>query len=148
MKIPKRSIYIFLFSIISTNLIYAQEGWFPQSNGFPGVIADAYFLNDSVGWTAGEAGRIYKTTDGGLNWSLQNSGYHGPLGGIFFLNAEIGWVVGFDAKIVNTLNGGILWTTQNSGSEFLDDVYFKDSNSGWASGMNGLFLKTTDSGQM
>ena len=42
---------------------------------------------------------------------------------------------------------GVNWTTLTSGiSESLNDVYFIDSNVGWAVGMNGSIIKTSDAG--
>ena len=40
------------------------------------------------------------------------------------------------------------WTAQNSGvTARLNDVYFADSQTGWAVGDNGTIVNTTDGGQ-
>ena len=37
-------------------------------------MMDIFFLNQNLGWAAGNYGHILKTTDGGENWVQQNSG--------------------------------------------------------------------------
>lgn len=57
-------------------------------------------------------------------------------------------MVGSSGAILRTTNGGTTWTYPNSGTyNFLLDVFFIDSQNGWAVGQSGTRLKTTNGGQ-
>ena len=43
--------------------------WEPVSYSEDLDLADVYFVTIDVGWAAGEAGTIIKTTDGGATWT-------------------------------------------------------------------------------
>ncbi len=156
----------------------SQNGWaaggrlFHTSNGgkdwilqpSPGASSffnDIYFLNQQLGWIVGASGIIYKTTNGGQTWATLNTGSN-CISNVFFINAQIGWAVGSNKTIIKTTNGGQSWAIQLVGSasscfnsvEYdLKDVYFTDTNNGWAVGefpyniSTGIILHTSDGGQ-
>ena len=47
-----------------------------------------YFISETIGWVAGNAGVIFKTTDGGTNWIEQTSGNTDGLYSIAFVNSN------------------------------------------------------------
>ncbi len=102
-----------------------------------------FFINDQIGWAAGLAGYIVKTTDAGDNWNLelQSPGIHG----IDFVDALNGWVLKNGAPF-KTTDGGESWTeiTSFPASDSWD-AFFIDSINGFISRSNGLF-KTSDGG--
>ena len=70
-------------------------------------------------------------------WEWQNpypQGNH--LFGLQFLNENEGWAVGDFGSIIHTENGGETWEQSYSGySKRLREVYFYNSNKGWAEEM-------------
>ena len=97
-------------------------------------------------------GKIYKTTNGGMNWYATNiANPIGSINKIFFLNSTIGWAVsGYSsnsqAKILNTTDGGENWTVQQQmdNSTGFTGVFFLNTQNGWATGRN--IWQTTNSG--
>lgn len=67
----------------------------------------------------GQAGIIYKSSNGGYTWKLQYSGVTSDLQQISFINSETGWIVGNNGVILHTTSGGSQWFTNiNIPSEF------------------------------
>jgi photosystem II stability/assembly factor-like uncharacterized protein len=73
----------------------------------------------------------------------------------FFLNENSGWLFSENSSnkskggIYFTNDSGISWTTQRDTSdlsETINDIFFLDTNNGWACGDVGLILYTTDGG--
>jgi photosystem II stability/assembly factor-like uncharacterized protein len=74
------------------------------------------FLNENTGWMVGgdpNIGgntKIWKTTNGGVNWTEQPSSYAGPVGfRIDMVNANTGYMT-YRAGLQKTTNGGVNWT--------------------------------------
>jgi photosystem II stability/assembly factor-like uncharacterized protein len=108
--------------------------WIQQSNEATGKSLYGIFpVNANVVYCVGYFETILKTTNGGDNWlTIQN----GPIGEgnshfcVFFLNGNTGWV-GSTYQIIKTTNGGINWISYLY-SNWLNDIYFKDSLNGIA----------------
>lgn len=66
-----------------------------------------FFLNDSVGWMAGEK-KIWRTEDGGLKWSDVSK--LDEIEQLTFQDASHGWAAGRDGEIYETTSGGKQWT--------------------------------------
>ena len=119
------------------------------------------FVNQYDGWVvAGYAdsmligqGRIFKSTDGGINWdSVYQVSDYKDFFDVHFFNLLDGIVVGGDENdyspiIMRTTDGGQNWGTITApgNTYYLRAVDFVGSN-GWAVGMNGTIIHTTDSG--
>lgn len=136
---------------ILENLLYSVPGggvtWQSQNSGTNNTLQSVYFVNQNIGWTAGEAGTILKTENGGQNWQSQTNATSNDLSSIYFTDASTGWTVGDGGTILKSTDGGSSWLTQTSGtSDFLSSVHFIDANTGWAVGDNGTILKTYDGG--
>ncbi|MEO8211324.1 MAG: YCF48-related protein [bacterium] len=156
-------VLIFLLSSYKTHL-YSQTGWYQQSSGVNDFLISIYFVNSNTGWICGDNGRILKTTNGGENWLTQVSNINFALRSIYFLNENTGWAAGgkFDLTficskiILKTTNGGNTWLQNFNTPDFyntLNNIYFSDFNTGYAtgfggtgSGTTGVFLKTTNAG--
>jgi hypothetical protein len=104
-------------------------------------------MNSQTGWAAGVAGRVYRTTNGGLNWSLHSAGASN-LRSVFFTSANRGWAAGSGNTVFYTINGGTNWIAQPSGTSipYLNDIYFVNDNEGWAAGDYGTIIHTTTGG--
>lgn len=90
-----------------SNWSYVQ-GFEPQ----PGQLfqlQEVQFLNDQVGYTCGDVGLMYKTTDGGTSWTQQTTGTTESLQDMKFINESVGFACGFEGTIIYTLDGGENW---------------------------------------
>ena len=75
---------------------------------------------------------------------------------VFFTDSLYGWVAGDSGIILHTTNGGVTWTQQDThATNDVEDVFFLNSNLGWASTFNyttlpygTILLKTTNGGNM
>jgi len=118
---------------------------------------------------------IVKTEDGGNTWQIQKT-FDNPetydnrvYVEFFFVNSTTGWAVGQETGrdrykgplilnyfILGTTDGGKTWVTQfkePSGEQLgksndFQDVYFMNSDLGWAVGRNGFILHTEDGGKL
>ena len=150
---------LIFITAFTTNMLYAQIGWFPQPSGTTSGLNSVFFVSSVNGWAAGESD-ILVTYNGGSNWEVQFSG-PAPLNNsyefnsVYFLDAETGWVAGdlfrsppgtYHKVIFNTFDAGLNWTRQyiNSGSG-LKSIYFISPLIGWVVGANTI-LATVDGG--
>lgn len=120
----------------------------------PGNIAtnntmrDIYFINENVGFVCGMGGsKIYRTTNGGINWSLQTFAGSGVMC-IDFIDNNKGFAAGHNGKMWKTTDMGISWTpvTVPSTSLFIN-LQFTSPQNGWASGYDGTIVRTRDGGE-
>ena len=88
------------------------------------------------GWSS-TGGKLFKTTDGGISWYQQAI----PITSFYFASTQIGWYT-YDNQIYISTNGGNTWAPQNSNTNnTLTDIFFINSNLGWAVGANGTILR-------
>ena len=147
-------------------LLHTQDGgatWSKVSTDTAQWIMDIFFLknNPSNGWAVGQDGLILVTTDGGKTWSKKRNPVGKDLYGVYFADATHGWAVGTHGIIEFSSNGGLSWSIQNGmgvgplgrgieGDEReLNDLHaitFIDDKTGYAVGVMGILLKTTDGG--
>ena len=120
--------------------------WLHQSSGTNIGFLSVYFINQNIGWIAGDFGTILKTTNGGVSWSSQTSSTNEALYSIYFIDQNIGWAVGYNTILLTT-NGGENWTTPTSSDDYwFRSVSFLNANIGWAVGVFGVILKSTNGG--
>ncbi len=103
------------------------------------------FFDPSNGFITGEDGKLFRTTNGGLDWIEQNLPVFRNIYSSCRVSGNLGWVSGEDGAIMHTSDGGITWTDQTSGIK--EDVYgicFVDDLNGWVAGMTGIHA--TDDG--
>jgi photosystem II stability/assembly factor-like uncharacterized protein len=96
----------------NNNFIYSFNGtnWNQRSvNNFQNCL---YFNNAKTGWSAGEGGSIYKTTNAGNNWYQSTTPGTANLTGIQFANDLTGWASGENGLILKTTNAGITGFSQ------------------------------------
>lgn len=108
----------------------------------------------------GARGHIVYSDDQAASWSQAPVPVRQLLTAVDFTDAKHGWAVGHDSLILNSTDGGASWTVQyrdpalenlDEEDELLEkplmDVWFRDSQTGFAVGAYGLFLRTDDGGQ-
>ena len=122
---------------------------------------DVFFLNQDLGWAAGDHGAVWRTKDGGLHWHLLETGCDASLRSIRLVDAHYGWTVGARilpytsqtaATILRTQDGGDTWETVAVELPGLRSVRFRDRNLGWALGdgdwlFPGGIFQTRDGGR-
>jgi len=87
------------------------------------------FINNNVGYLCGDAGAIYRTVNGGINWTVSNSGVgNTKLNSISFTDSQKGIVVGNGGNVFMTTNGGASWVSGNFATtkNFLKVNYYAD----------------------
>ncbi len=105
-----------------------------------------FFTTLTTGYIAGQGSKIYRTTDGGVNWSVVHTG-GGEFKDIHFVNSNLGFAVGSNGTILKTTDG-INWIPKPSGvMGFINAINFISPTIGFAAGTNGIILKTTDGGE-
>jgi Photosynthesis system II assembly factor YCF48 len=106
-------------------------------------------MSPSDAVAVGNAGSIYRTTDGGGTWEARVSGVEEPLFSVDFSDGKNGWAVGKSAAIVHTSDGGATWKPQTSPippDKHLFKVAAVDARTAWAVGDWGAITVTTDGG--
>lgn len=158
-----------LFAV--ANYSPSQTGW--QSQIVPIVnysLTSVYPLNQNICFATSEHNlatenyySIYKTTNSGNNWLQISNGSGWFLRNIKFVDSLTGFACGglnrlymtenqYGKCIFKTTNGGQNWTTVYNlisipGSEMeINDMYFLNTSTGWASSRDGSVMKTTNGG--
>jgi photosystem II stability/assembly factor-like uncharacterized protein len=133
------------------------EKWQPEWQHADTLAAlhSIYFVNQNSGWAVGDQGMIVKYMDQN-EWTLAQAVTDLPLRRVFFVNENNGWIAGdnlndfyFLSILLKTQDGGETWE-KIPVNYCLQDIYFQDTQHGWAIGSNrafsGAILQTTDGG--
>jgi len=166
-------ISIIIFTLLSKTTFSQEGGWSQQMTNM-GVdnltcvqAISPLIAIASIGYYSpypyANVFQFYKTTNGGANWTLISSGSNCYINTFQFLNELTGYAGGgytgpppdFDKGkfILKTTNGGVNWTTVSyliitampSDMDYTD-LYFINSNTGWACSNDGQIIKTTNGG--
>ncbi len=113
------------------------------------------FVNNRVGYAAGERGLLLKTADGGKTWTLlPTTGSMNWLYGVCFRDEEDGFAVGLNETVIKTTDGGKSWSSVQAASDrrpygfrpIYRDITFNGST-GCVVGQNGAVLISNDGGE-
>lgn len=76
-------------------------------------LQNSFWLNTNTGFSCGgiksEKGKIFKTTNGGIQWNEVYSGGSRSLYDIYFINDTIGYCCGEGFTLLFTKDGGVTW---------------------------------------
>lgn len=132
------------------------ENWYIPLDVVNPWLKDVSFPGSQYGYTVGDEGMMYKSTDKGRNWmALTTSGITASrdFNAVHFFDEENGIAAGgIEANdsiltIVKTGNGGDTWSViLDRPDPWINDIYFVDTNLGFAVGDFGTILKTNDGG--
>ena len=112
-----------------------------------------YFVDSMTGWTAGDAGAVYRTTDGGKTWKPLLTAAAANITQIQFVDWNNGWMLGEithrdtdepETIVLSTTNGGRSWDKKALPN--ILSIFFHDPQHGWAVGKNATILRTEDGG--
>ncbi len=148
-----RNIPYYLIAVIATLLIsidvYSQ--FEIQNSGTKKDLHSVCFVNEYVGFVAGEDGVILKTENGGQDWSLIVTDIEFDLKTVCFINQDIGFIAGDENVFYKTIDGGVIWKKIELPvySDF-SDIQFVNDSIGYVVGHSqrgGIVLKTSDAGE-
>ena len=120
------------------------------------------FVDDAKGWGVGHQGKVFSTTDGGINWTEQKSGTELALFDVDFPSAQKGYAVGDGSSIVATTDGGATWSAGKIAMSMIgvredmslaieDPIFYTidclDENTCWVAGEFGQIRLTEDGGK-
>ncbi|CAN5629756.1 hypothetical protein BH10BAC5_BH10BAC5_00440 [soil metagenome] len=90
----------------------------PQLTGSANTLNSVYFVDNFNGYTCGNSGTVYKTTNGGTLWTPASGTIPAivNLKSIAFRSNTEGVVVGSGGKFYKTINGGTTWTEVVTGT--------------------------------
>lgn len=114
------------------------------------------FSGSKAGWAVGDAGLVYRTSDGGRNWDDLSERL--PLPAYFRESVDYSaiaaqgvkaWITGSPGSaIYYSPDNGISWNTQTTRQSLpLRALSFIDDQHGWAVGEFGTILATDDGGE-
>jgi photosystem II stability/assembly factor-like uncharacterized protein len=129
----------------NTRTVYVDSlnGWKKYSTGSNDAI-DVFFIDSIKGYVLSSLGIIKKTSDGGKTWTdlKQNRDLSNGYSNLFATND--GYTYSISRKYLYRFKNDLLIDSISFGS--LNDVYFLNQGTGFASTSNSL-LKTTDYGK-
>jgi photosystem II stability/assembly factor-like uncharacterized protein len=127
------------------------------------TLNSIHFVNENAGWTVGadanRSGVIARTTDGGGSWAISRLEQKQIPTSVFFADETNGWIGGATppagedegsggpSAILATTDGGTTWQPQINLPVSIDDLFFLNAQTGWASGTKGTVYHTTDGGR-
>jgi photosystem II stability/assembly factor-like uncharacterized protein len=145
--------FVFLFLVcFSTYFCFSQPGWMLVSSPVEENLISVCFNNTQQGWILSSGGTLISTTNGGQSWQTSALG-NGTFTSVYFPDADNGYITGYEDSsfIMKTGDGGQSWQyAEHPKALRLNDVYFSDTEHGWAVGIrNGVnyVLYTADGGQ-
>ena len=138
-----------VLGFLSISLANGQGQWVPLSSSPNATLTSVYFVSADTGYISSFGGKVYKTTDGGLNFSQVSN--NGPAFSLCFLNARKGFGTR-DNYILATQNSGNTWYSNYTNPNFMEikNVCFPDKKHGFATALSSdvidFVLKTNNGG--
>jgi len=113
-----------------------------------GINNSIHFLNHNLGWVSSSEGKIFKTTDGGLNWTLIHTESGKEITSITFTDENLGIASGYNRTILVTSDGGENWQSVLTESyDHLLKTYIYSPDLMFVIGGNGLVYRSSDNGE-
>src|SRR5262245_49780386 len=110
--------------------------WEPVNYGEDLSLTDVFFVTPEIGYVAGEAGTILKTTDAGASWNALLGGDPGSqergISHLWFVTPETGWaaqITGTHTNLLRTTDGDT-WSRIGTIPEHFEDFAFASETLG------------------
>jgi photosystem II stability/assembly factor-like uncharacterized protein len=99
-------------------------------------------------WVVGSFSTMLLSKDKGMNWVESSMQEDSMLTSITFINATQGYAIGEFGLLLRTDNAGESWEILDPiGEDFYPlTAYFKDLETGWVGGLQGVIMATNDGG--
>lgn len=111
-------------------------------------LSSVCFVNQEVGYLAGNHGTISKTTDAGKTWTSYYTGFDNDLFAAWFTSVDIGYAVGSIGIVIKTTDGGITWSKLAAPDNWSYlSICVVDQNTIFIGGSGGVIIKSTDAGE-
>lgn len=122
--------------------------WTKIPCSYTGPLIDISFCDPNNALIVTGSSTLLKTTNGGNEWTTFTNNVFKHFKKISMVNPNTATAItGNNAEIFRTTDGGLTWQDQTvSTLDDLEDLFFIDSNNGYAVGWNGMVLHTTDGG--
>jgi photosystem II stability/assembly factor-like uncharacterized protein len=148
MKAKIHFIIILLITLISSNSFSQGSGWVSVLEiQYPESMYEVQFVNNNTGFIGGDEGKLYKTTNAGLNWTLFDHNFYSEFNSIFFFDAQTGFMGGDFGKLYKTTDGGVSLDTIYPGlNDHFHSVYFPSRDTGYMATKYAGLLKSTNGG--
>jgi len=133
--------------MFATQISAQDQQWNPISLDTDAVLHSVFFLDRFFGWTVGDEGTIFYTSDGGESWTRQNSRTTEHLNRVFFFDEYTGWIAADNNLILATQTGGERWAERRPSpvaGQHIKEVRFADWRRGWSAGGPGGQIYYTD----
>ncbi len=112
----------------------------------PGRFLCIHMLSSNEGYAGAQSGRVYRTTDGGVNWSLVGLTGAAVSSITFPPTADTGYCCGEVGRIYSVTSTGTVKMTSNVVSN-MSSVHFPSASHGWVCGEDVIRHYTSASGQ-
>ena len=156
-----KKITLIIFLLFLHNHSFGQNFWELIQSPTDNFLRTLHFADSLKGWVGGDSGSIFYTSDGGLNWIQQQTNTTNKIMRLFFLDENRAWALAwadagvgdslfYGTEILKTTDGGENWSVEQYKEEnvFLRGIYFLDTLKGFAGGVPGQFLQTTNGGMI
>ncbi len=104
------------------------------------------FSSKDTGYAAGQGGVVYRTTDAGLSWTFLNASTINNFWDIYALNNNDLYLAAYYGTLRRTNDGGSNFKNAFANNALLEGIQMLNSMIGYAVGLDGVILKTTDGG--
>lgn len=150
-------------------ILYTEDGgkkWVSQDSGSTNPLHKVFFINSKEGWIVGndvnkDEGFLLYTKDGGNKWEKQSPKRWLKIASVFFIDSNTGWFLAGD-KVFRTKDSGKNWKHSylpipdserrffrggipKLGGGWMGDIFFVDSQKGWAV-VGSWYIFYTDNG--
>lgn len=156
----KYILFFLLIIFLSTGNLFAQEYWIKSALPFPADMTLNKVTNsDSLKfYIAADSGKIFYSSNAGVNWITQNTGIQNNIVDINFVDVNTGYAIAweygsinpnfFGSIILKTTNGGQIWDANYKidTNVFYSKVSFINNQFGFLLGHPIGIVRTTDGG--
>ncbi|MBX7044394.1 MAG: T9SS type A sorting domain-containing protein [Ignavibacteria bacterium] len=149
----------FLFLLITSQKSYSADYWLKIDLPNSDMTLNRVISIDSLKfYIAADSGKIFYSSNGGLNWVQQNTGILNNIGDICFSDANTGYAIAWEYGTINpnfygtiilkTTNGGLNWNSNYKldTNQFYTKITFVNNQYGYLVGFPTRIQKTTNNG--
>jgi photosystem II stability/assembly factor-like uncharacterized protein len=137
-----RTISFLLTTLLITQFIFSQSGWFWQNPLPQGNWLNCIQMFDANTGYSYNMDNIIKTTDGGENWQVLYTGFNTDNTSLSMIDVNTGYILLDSTKIIKTFNGGYNWNfiSNYTARDYRPSIlYFTSQNTGFLFGRNAAY---------